>query len=149
MAMPDRQVADTIKSTTLTTVKAGATVRDAVKCMAERNIGAVLVTDDKKLLGIFTERDLAVRAIAPEIDIDSTRVDQVMTRDPDTLKPQDSVYDALKMMQENSYRHLPVLDGGQIVGMVSIRDIYGVVKEQLEEDVQSCEAFVFGSGYGG
>jgi CBS domain-containing protein len=147
--MPQRQVADTIKSTTITAIDPDTTVRDAVKRMAERNIGAVLVIEDGRLTGIFTERDLAVRTIAQGLDVDSTRVDTVMTRDPDILNPQDSAYDALQMMQQNGYRHLPVIDQGRIVGMVSIRDIYGAVEKQLEEDVQSCEAFVFGSGYGG
>ena len=71
-----------------------------------------------------------------------------MTQNPDCLSPNDSPNSALQIMSEKGYRHLPVLDGEETVGMVSIRDLYAYVKSNLEEDVRQRDAFMFESGYG-
>ena len=123
--------------------------REAAKQMAEKNIAAIVVTDDGgKLLGIVTERDLTRRVIAGNRDADKTTVGEIMTGNPDTLAPRDSALDALELMRTRKYRHLPVVDDGRIVGMVSIRDLYAAVKTALEKDIRETEAFVFGDRYG-
>jgi CBS domain-containing protein len=117
--------------------------------MAEMDIAAIVVTDDAgKLVGIVTERDLTRRVIAKDRDADKVTVGEIMTANPDTLAPRDSALDALELMRTRKYRHLPVVDDGSVVGMVSIRDLYAAVKAALEKDIRETEAFVFGDRYG-
>jgi len=68
-----------------------------------------------------------------------------MTRDPDTVPPDATALDTLIRMQSKGYRHLPVVDDGQLVGIVSVRDLFNAVKRELEEDIQEREAFIFGA----
>lgn len=107
----------------------------AAREMAERRIGAVLVVDEGALQGIFTERDALVRVLAQGRDPEATLLAEVMTRDPDTIGPDDAVAYALSIMNERGYRHLPVVDGERIVGIVSIRDLYRSIKEQMDADL--------------
>lgn len=129
----------------LTTFGADVTVRQAAKVMAERHIGAVLIMGNGKLEGIFTERDVLNRVVAPGKDPETVKIGEVMTRNPDTVSPDASALDTLILMQSKGYRHLPVLDGGELVGIVSVRDLFSAVKRELEEDIQEREAFIFGA----
>ncbi len=122
-------------------------VLDAVRYMSERHIGAVLVGENDRLTGIFTERDLLTRVVAAKRDPAATRLGEVMTRDPDTLETGDVAFDALERMNACGYRHLPVVSEGRVVGIVSIRDLHAAVKRELEADLERREAFIFGSGY--
>ena len=125
------------------------TVLSAAKNLARLNIAAIVVVDsDGKLIGIVTERDLTRRVMAAGLDAKATTLGEVMTKNPDTLAPDDSALDALELMRVREYRHLPVVDDGKVVGMVSIRDLYAAVKGALEKDIQETEAFVFGDRYG-
>ncbi len=130
---------------TLTTFSADITVRHAAKAMAERHIGAVLVTANGKLEGIFTERDVLNRVVAPGKDPETVRIGEVMTRNPDTVSPDATALDTLIRMQTKGYRHLPVVEDGDLVGIVSVRDLFAAVKRELEEDIQEREAFIFGA----
>lgn len=126
-----------------------ASVFESAKMMAEHNIAAVIVTDDAgKLIGIITERDLTQRVLAEKRDPMATKVGDVMTANPDTLSPDDRAGDALELMQTRRYRHLPVVEDGRCVAMVSVRDLFAAVKEGLEESIRETEAFVFGDRYG-
>lgn len=118
------------------TFAADTLVCDVVQAMAKRRFGAVPVVDaEGKLVGIFSERDALVRVMAAGKDPATTRLDEVMTRDPDTVKSSDAVLHALELMNQNGYRHLPVVDNGRLIGLVSIRDLYRSVKEQMESDI--------------
>lgn len=149
--MKRRLMPDVVHDQALAVISARATVAAAVRRMVERRVGAVIVTDtggiDGRVIGIFTERDLTVRVVGAGRDPTRTRLGEVMTRDPDTLPPEATAWEALNFMQKRNYRHLPVVQDERVVGMVSVRDLFAVVIEQLEDDVHSCEAFVFGSGY--
>ena len=101
----------------------GTTVRAATKVMAKHKIGAVPVTESGRLIGIFTERDLISRVIAPEVDPDATRLRDVMTPYPQTIDMAENAGKALQMMRDGGFRHLPVTHKGQLLGIVSIRDI--------------------------
>ncbi|MBI1779330.1 MAG: CBS domain-containing protein [Proteobacteria bacterium] len=140
-------VPDIVHGQTLTLMEEGASVREAARIMAERRIGAVMIVRGERLEGILTERDVLVRVVAPSRDPDTTQIGEVMTRNPDTVAPDSRAIDALLRMREKGYRHLPVVDKDRVVGMVSIRDLYDAVKQELEEDLQEREAFIFGSGY--
>ena len=96
-------------------------VRTAAAMMAEKSLGAVMVADDGRLLGIFTERDAVNRVIAQGMDPGSTRLGEVMTRSPHTVSPDDTYGYALVLMQEHGFRHAPVVDNGLLIGIVSAR----------------------------
>lgn len=144
-----RIVPDVIASKqTLTFATPADTVRAAVKRMAERRIGAVLVMDGDRLAGIFTERDVMNKVVARELDPDVTPLDAVMTHNPVTVPPDTLAMDALNLMGHRGFRHLPVVDESGVVGILSVRDLYATIQRQLEEDIAEREAFMFGAGYG-
>ncbi len=117
--------------------------------MKKSNIAAILITDNNgKLEGIVTERDLTRRVVASGLEPKKTLLGDIMTANPDTLDPSDSAGDALEMMRNRSFRHLPVSKDGKILGMVSVRDLYSAVKADLEDNIRETEAFVFGDRYG-
>lgn len=99
-----------------------ASVCDAIRIMAERNVSSVLVCEAGQLLGIFTERDAVRRVLAHGLDPNHTTLAQVMTREPDTIGPEEGVDEAIRRMDEFGYRHLPVVEGESVVGVLSLRD---------------------------
>jgi CBS domain-containing protein len=101
----------------------GASVREACRVMAEHRCGSVLVVERDRLLGIFTERDAVERVFARGLDPLLTLLAEVMTAEPDTIGPQHSVDEAIRRMDEFGYRHLPVVEQDQVLGVVSIRDL--------------------------
>jgi CBS domain-containing protein len=104
------------------------TMRDATRLMSDRDVGALAVQQDGRLVGILTERDV-MRACADGTDLDVVTVGEWMTRDPDALDPDMTVDEAAEWMLAAGYRHLPILDGVSVVGMVSIKDIlWGLTK---------------------
>jgi CBS domain-containing protein len=111
----------------LLTVEAARPLVAVVQRMAERDVGAVLVLDDGRLIGIMTERDL-MRAFARGLREDAV-VGDCMTADPDTIAPDDTTGHAAVLMIHGGYRHLPVVDGEEVVGVLSMRDLVGVVVE--------------------
>jgi CBS domain-containing protein len=146
--MHKKIVPDVVRDQKLAQVPETMTVREAASLMAGRHIGAVMVMDGLRLTGIFTERDLMGRVVAPGLDPNTTRLAQVMTRNPDTIGADDTALDALQMMRKSGYRHLPVAKDGRIVGMISVRDLYSSVLDELEEDLKDRDAFIQGTTYG-
>lgn len=114
------------------TTAAGTTVREAVLAMAERNVGAVLVVEGERLVGIFSERDVAFRVVAAGRDPLSTRVAEVMTPDPVVIDAAECYGYALSVMHQHGFRHLPVLDRGRLAGIISARN---ALDPDLEEFV--------------
>jgi CBS domain-containing protein len=111
----------------LLTVEAGQPVVSVAQRMAERNVGAVLVLEGERLAGIMTERDL-MRAVARGLRDDAI-VGDCMTADPETIAPDDTIEHAAVLMIHGGYRHLPVVDGSDVVGVLSMRDLVQVVVE--------------------
>ena len=114
-------------SRNLLTVEQEVLLVDAAKRMAARSVGAVLVVEGERLVGILTERDV-LRAVAAGIE-DGTRVADWMTRHPETIGSTDSTDHAAALMIHGGFRHLPVVDGGRTVGILSIRDLMRVTLE--------------------
>ena len=104
--------------------------------------------EGERLVGIITERDMTSRVVAAGLNPETTSCVEIMTGNPDTLSPDDTASDALAMMRERNYRHLPVVKGERVVGMVSVRDLYAVHKTELEEDLKDRNAFIYGESYG-
>ena len=111
-----------VMTTELITVEPSTSVAAAVTVMGMQRVGAVLAIDNGRLEGIFTERDL-VRALSYDIGASSQPVAHWMTRDPITVGPEASVEQALELMLNGHFRHLPVMEGESVVGVVSIRDL--------------------------
>jgi len=121
--MPFRSISEFIEEKPPISLPADLSVRDAAKVMAEHHIGAVLVVQANELMGIFTERDLVNRVVARGLNPEITLLIQVMTRAPETVAPDQVLADALDIMIEKGFRHLPVVDRGKIAGVLSMRDI--------------------------
>jgi CBS domain-containing protein len=116
------------------TVSSDATLEEAAREMQSDDIGAVLVTDNGDVAGILTDRDIVVRAIAEGRDPSSTKVGDVATRDVQTLTPDSSIDDAIKLLREQNVRRIPVVEGGRPAGIVSIGDL------AIERDTDSALA---------
>ena len=114
-------------SSDLLSVEAGASITEVAQRMVERNVGAVLVLDGGRLAGILTERDV-LRAVARGLD-DSTRVGDCMTAHPETIAPDDTTDHAAVLMLHGGFRHLPVVEGDDLVGVISIRDLVPLLLE--------------------
>ncbi len=147
--MQGKIMPDIIKQQVVSSLKPDNTVIEAATLMTSANIAAVVILDeDGKLIGIITERDMTRKVIAKNLDPKETSVSEIMTKKPDTLAPDDSASDALELMQARHFRHLPVVEDGKCVGMVSLRDLYSAAQTTLEENIRETEAFVFGDRYG-
>jgi CBS domain-containing protein len=130
----NREMAEIIRNQEPLTLPPTATVQDACKHMHTRNIGAVLVTHGEgELVGIFTGRD-AVRVLAHGKDAKSTQLAQVMTREPHHLPPRHTAIDALRLMRDGGFRHVPVVHEGIVVGVVSRGDFRGLEQDRLDEE---------------
>ena len=120
----------------LLTAPPETTVSNAAKLMAERKVGAIMVVDERGLVGIFTERDAVFRVIARDLDSQTTRLIDVMTKEPITISPDNSFGYALLVMHENGFRHVPVIEDGKLIGVVSARS---ALDPDLEEFVSESE----------
>ena len=112
------------------------TVRDAAQRMADGNVDAVVVVEDDTVIGIFTERDAVFRVIAQDRDPHTTALADVMTPQPLTVGPDNSFGYALQLMHQRGFRHIPVVESGRPVGIVSSRDALDPEMEQFNSEVQ-------------
>jgi len=121
------------------TVSRDATVVDAARQMKQRNVGSVLVLDDGRLAGIFTERDALFRVLAAARDPAVTTLGEVMTPQPQTMHPDEPFVRALRVMHEGKFRHLPVVEFGRPLGVVSVRDALDDDLVELRWDLEQRE----------
>jgi CBS domain-containing protein len=111
------------KTERLETVTAQTSISEAIAKMNTRRIGSVVVMDGERLVGIFTERDVLTRVVPQQIDPRRTPVGEVMSRQPITISPNRTVQEAMMVMTDTHHRHLPVVQGGKVVGLISIGDL--------------------------
>ena len=123
--MMNRTIRDVIAQQTPVTAPAAMTVRTAAAIMKERRVGAMMVVEQGQLVGVFTERDALCRVVAEGRDATITTLGDVMTANPRTVSPDAAFSSALELMHENRFRHVPVVENGQPIGMVSVRDAMG------------------------
>ena len=132
--MINRKLADIVKDQKLLALAEHATVQEACRCMWECRAGSVLVVDHQQCLtGIFTGRD-AVRALAEGKNAEVTPLAQVMTPNPITIAADNRAIDALRVMSNRGFRHLPVVEGGKIWGVVSRSDFMGMEIDRLDDE---------------
>ena len=131
----NRDMAEIIRNQKAVTLPPTATVKDACRKMHDARIGAILITDEAGALqGIFTGRD-AVRFLGHhDRDPASVQLGDVMTRNPETMKPRSTAIEALRLMRDGGFRHLPVVHGGAVVGIVSRGDFRGLEHDRLDEE---------------
>jgi signal-transduction protein with cAMP-binding, CBS, and nucleotidyltransferase domain len=114
----------------------GTTIGEAARVMKEYRVGCVLVEHGGKLLGIFTERDILTKLVGTGYDPAKVQVDGVMTRDPETLTPDDPIAFALQRMSVGGFRHVPLVDlKGHPVGILSVKDIVDYLAEHFPREV--------------
>jgi len=123
-------------------VRVGQTVRDVARYMTERHVGAVAVLDGDRLAGVLSERDIIGRVVVHRLDLDQTRTGEVMTRELVVAQVGDSLEDALRKMKQASCRHLPVVEGDRLVGMVSLRDLLQIDLTQKDEEIRWLNAYI-------
>ena len=124
-------------------VQRGATIADAVRMMTERNVGMVAVLDGDRLVGLVSERDVVRRVIATGGDPATTRVDEVMTTKIVFASPDEEFQDAVQLMDTANIRHLPVVENGALLSMISIRDLLRVELHARREEIRYLKEYMF------
>ncbi|WP_374448287.1 cyclic nucleotide-binding/CBS domain-containing protein [Stella sp.] len=133
--MTMRQMSDMVRDQNPLVLRQQTSVATACQRMRERRVGAVLVVDAAgRLLGIFTGRDAVCRVLAEGRSPADTRLADVMTPQPCSIPPQRSAIEALRLMQDGGFRHLPIVDGSRVVGIVSRGDFRGLEQARLDEE---------------
>ncbi|HET7291195.1 MAG TPA: CBS domain-containing protein [Vicinamibacteria bacterium] len=118
------------------------TVREASRYMTERRVGAAAVLEGTRLAGVLSERDIMGRVVAKGLDPDATKVGDVMTKELIVAEITESHEDGVRKMKQAGCRHLPVVDGGQLVGMVSLRDLLQVDLTEKDEEIRWLNAYI-------
>jgi CBS domain-containing protein len=119
-----------------------ATVFDALKNMGEKNIGALLVIDNTKLVGILSERDYARKIILKGKTSYETLVEEIMTENPITVKPEDNIEKCMELMSENHIRHLPVVKDNIVLGMISIGDVVTQIIQSQKDIISHLQNYI-------
>ena len=139
--MLSQRVKTVMEKKLILTAPPETTVAKAAKLMKRRKVGAVLVIENQNLVGIFTERDALFRVIAGGLDPQDTTLADVMTSEPKVISPDKSFGYALLLMHDNGFRHLPVLENGVIVGMLSARNAMDPSLEEFVSESQRREQY--------
>jgi CBS domain-containing protein len=130
-----RQISDIVRDQRPVTLTPSSTVQHACECMRDHRVGAVLVTEgDRRLVGIFTGRDAVCRVLSQGRDAATTKLADVMTPRPDWMPPGRSAIEALRLLHDGGYRHLPVVENGKVIGIVSSGDFRGLEQDRLDEE---------------
>jgi len=143
-----RKILDEKTEAKIYTVPSNETVFYALQVMCEGNIGAILVTEGEKIVGIFTERDYAREGEVKGRSAKGTIVSDVMTSQMVLIKPETTLTECAELMRKYHVRHLPVLESDRVVGIVSIRRLAEALLEEEQGMIGRLESYILGSGYG-
>ncbi|PKO10472.1 MAG: hypothetical protein CVU40_05055 [Chloroflexi bacterium HGW-Chloroflexi-2] len=137
-----------IKGNDVYTVKKDTPLINVLELMAEKGIGAVLVMEDEKIAGIFSERDFA-RKVAKTRNLSlDVPVSELMTKDVFVISPDETIDECMALMSSSKIRHLPVIENEKLVGLISIGDVVRISIDDKDLQIQSMEKYIFGYGYG-
>jgi CBS domain-containing protein len=123
-------------------VKPGDSVLDAIRVLAENDVGAVTVMDGGKLVGMFSERDYTRKIVLQGRSSKDTKVAEIMSANVIAVSPQTRTRECMRLMTEKNIRHLPVVDNGRVIGMVSIRDIIGDIIAAQAFEIEQLEQYI-------
>ncbi|HEY3304314.1 MAG TPA: CBS domain-containing protein [Candidatus Binatia bacterium] len=132
------------KGNQIWSVAPDSTVYDALMLMAEQNVGALLVLDGEKIVGVFSERDYARKVILKGKASKETSVDEIMTSEVTTVHPGQSVEECMGLMTDKRIRHLPVLEGEKLAGLISIGDVVKAIISDREFIIKQLESYITG-----
>ena len=145
--MKIRQILQGKAINTIYSVSSDQTVLDALKLMADKNIGAVLVVDSGQLTGIFSERDYARKIVLKDRHSDDTLVREVMTAHVITIEPDQRLDECMVIMSDKHIRHLPVMESSKLIGIISINDVVTAIIRDQKTRIDSLESYISGSPY--
>lgn len=131
-----------LKGNDVISVSPDMMVRDVLLIMSEKNIGAIIVTDNEKLVGIFSERDYARKIVLKDKSSKTTPIREVMSSDLVTVKPGTSIDDCMVLMTERHIRHLPVIDNDKLVGVISIGDLVKHIIEDQKMTIENLKHYI-------
>ncbi|SAK97335.1 signal-transduction protein [Caballeronia fortuita] len=138
------QVLNSKPDQTVFTVPATASVFEAIKLMADKHIGAVIVTEGDEIVGIMTERDYARKVVLMDRVSKHTPVRDIMTSQVRYVRPDQTTDDCMALMTDKRMRHLPVIDNGKLVGMISIGDLVKNIMAEQQYTIQQLEYYIRG-----
>lgn len=138
------KVADILKAkgSFVFSITANASVYDALKTMAEKNIGALMIIEEEKLIGIFSERDYARKIVLQGKASHDTPVSEIMTGKVLTVLSTDSLEHCMSLMSKNKVRHLPVVDNEKVTGIISISDVVTAIIENQQETIKHLQEYI-------
>jgi CBS domain-containing protein len=136
------------KGNQIWSVSPDSTVFDALQLMADKNIGALIVLDGEKIAGIFSERDYARKIILKGKASKETSVEEIMTSEVTTLRLEQSVEECMGLMTDKRIRHLPVLEGEKLIGLISIGDVVKAIISDKEFTIKQLENYITGGSTG-
>jgi len=139
------QVRDIVQERPLFYVSARNTVAEAARRMSDLGVGAIVVLDGERLMGVFSERDLMKRVVLERRDAETTPVRDVMTTELVVIEQSATLEEAMEAMQSHNCRHLPVMGGDQVTGFISMRDLMNHELERKTEELSHIRAYVAGS----
>ena len=134
----------TQKGNVVFTIGPQSNVFEALQLMADKNIGALVVQEEGRLKGIFSERDYARKIVLLNRNSTDTLVQEIMTTNVITVTPNETVDNCMALMSDKKFRHLPVVDGGEIVGLISISDIVRAIIERQKETIDHLQSYIAG-----
>jgi len=138
-----REILDA-KGSDVWTIGSAASVREALTRMAEKDIGALVVTEGDSVVGVISERDYARKVIMRGKSSLETLVGEIMVREPSCVTPDETIDGCMSAMTDKRIRHLPVLDGSRLVGLVSIGDVVKSIITEHKSKIEELETFIYG-----
>ena len=133
-----------LKPARVVKVRPDQSVLEAIKVLAEQDVGAAIVMTGDRLAGIFSERDYTRKVVLKGRSSDATRVEEIMTANVVVVSPRTRARECMQLMTEKNIRHLPVVDEGRVIGMVSIRDIVGDIIADQDFTIEQLEHYISG-----
>ncbi|MDQ3026448.1 MAG: CBS domain-containing protein [Pseudomonadota bacterium] len=133
-----------LKPARVVKVRPEQSVLEAIKVLAEEDVGAAIVMIGERLAGIFSERDYTRKVVLKGRSSDATRVEEIMTANVIVVNPRTRARECMQLMTEKNIRHLPVVDEGRVIGMVSIRDIVGDIIADQDFTIEQLEHYISG-----
>lgn len=142
-----RDVLNTKGNSDTFTISPNATVWDAIKLMSDKDVGALLVTENDALVGIVSERDYLKKVALMGRASQTTAVSDIMTADPFTVSPNVNMEACMQLMADKRIRHLPVIENGKLLAMISIRDLLECTMQEQKYLIQQLERYIRGESY--